>query len=140
MFLGHTEDGFAGLETALRLSPRDPNVPLWQFYMCHSAWNDTTPTSVTAKRVCVTLFRLLPTAANLVKFGRKGQRFANAGSPVFICRTRKRQARFRSRSKNMRNGFDGLSRCDARRWRATEIPAFSVENVSKAFANRKSCA
>ncbi|HEY1781168.1 MAG TPA: winged helix-turn-helix domain-containing protein [Roseiarcus sp.] len=35
MFLGHSEDGFAGLETALRLSPRDPNVPWWQFNMCH---------------------------------------------------------------------------------------------------------
>ena len=35
MFLGHSEDGFAGLETALRLSPRDPGVPAWQFYMCH---------------------------------------------------------------------------------------------------------
>src|SRR6516164_4514541 len=74
---------------------------------------------------------MLPTAANLVKFGRKSQPFAKAGSPVFICRTRKRQGRFRSRSKNIRNGFDGLSRCDARRWRATEIPTFSVENVSK---------
>jgi adenylate cyclase len=35
MFLGHSEDGFAGVETALRLSPRDPGVPGWQFYMCH---------------------------------------------------------------------------------------------------------
>jgi tetratricopeptide (TPR) repeat protein len=26
---------FAGVETALRLSPRDPNVPYWQFDMCH---------------------------------------------------------------------------------------------------------
>ena len=26
MFLGHSEDGFAGVETALRLSPRDPDV------------------------------------------------------------------------------------------------------------------
>ena len=26
MFLGHSEDGFAGIETALRLSPRDPDV------------------------------------------------------------------------------------------------------------------
>ena len=34
MFLGHSEDGFAGVETALRLSPRDPTC-LWQFYMCH---------------------------------------------------------------------------------------------------------
>ena len=35
MFPGHSEDGFAGIETALRLSPRDPGVPWWQFYMCH---------------------------------------------------------------------------------------------------------
>ena len=35
MFLGHSENGFAGVETALRLSPRDPSVPWWQFYMCH---------------------------------------------------------------------------------------------------------
>ena len=35
MFLGHSEDGFAGVETALRLSPRDSQVPSWQFYMCH---------------------------------------------------------------------------------------------------------
>jgi adenylate cyclase len=35
MFLGHAEDGFAGLETALRLSPRDPLVPNWQSMMCH---------------------------------------------------------------------------------------------------------
>jgi adenylate cyclase len=35
MFLGRSEDGFAGLETALRLSPRDPNVAWWQFEMCH---------------------------------------------------------------------------------------------------------
>ena len=35
MWLGHSENGFAGVETALRLSPRDPNVPEWQFFMCH---------------------------------------------------------------------------------------------------------
>ena len=35
MFLGHSEDGFAGVETALRLSPRDPEVSSWQFDMCH---------------------------------------------------------------------------------------------------------
>ena len=34
IFLGHAEDGFAGVETALRLSPRDPQLPWWQFYMC----------------------------------------------------------------------------------------------------------
>jgi adenylate cyclase len=35
MFLGHSEDGFTGVETALRLSPRDPGANWWQFYMCH---------------------------------------------------------------------------------------------------------
>jgi adenylate cyclase len=35
MYLGHSEEGFAGVETALRLSPRDPgSVPWWQYYMC----------------------------------------------------------------------------------------------------------
>jgi tetratricopeptide (TPR) repeat protein len=34
VFLGHAEDGFKGIETALRLSPRDPQVPYWQLYMC----------------------------------------------------------------------------------------------------------
>ena len=34
MFLGRSEDGFAGVETALRLSPRDSYVPWWQYYMC----------------------------------------------------------------------------------------------------------
>jgi TolB-like protein/DNA-binding winged helix-turn-helix (wHTH) protein len=33
-FSGHAEDGFAGIETALRLSPHDPHVPWWHFYMC----------------------------------------------------------------------------------------------------------
>jgi class 3 adenylate cyclase/TolB-like protein len=35
-FLGHSEDTFADFETALRLSPRDPGVPWWQFHICHS--------------------------------------------------------------------------------------------------------
>ena len=34
LFLGRAEDSFAGVETALRLSPRDPELPWWQFYMC----------------------------------------------------------------------------------------------------------
>jgi adenylate cyclase len=34
MFVGRDEDGLAGVETALRLSPRDPHVPWWQFDMC----------------------------------------------------------------------------------------------------------
>jgi TolB-like protein/class 3 adenylate cyclase len=48
MFVGHAEDGFAGVETAFRLSPRDPNVPWWQFWMCvlhaHLAhWEEAIP-------------------------------------------------------------------------------------------------
>jgi class 3 adenylate cyclase/TolB-like protein len=35
LFLGHSEEGFSGVEKALRLSPRDPGVPFWQFFMCH---------------------------------------------------------------------------------------------------------
>jgi hypothetical protein len=34
---------------------------------------------------------MLPTAANLAKFGREGQPFAKAGSPVFICLIKKPQ-------------------------------------------------
>ena len=34
MFLGQSEDGFSGLETALRLSPRDRFVPIWQYNIC----------------------------------------------------------------------------------------------------------
>jgi adenylate cyclase len=34
-YLGRAEDGFAGVEAALRRSPRDPGgVPWWQYYMC----------------------------------------------------------------------------------------------------------
>ena len=35
MFLGRSEDGFAGVEKALRLSPRDPFVWVWRHYICH---------------------------------------------------------------------------------------------------------
>ena len=35
LFLGRAEDGFSGIETAFRLSPRDPLVPSWQFQVCH---------------------------------------------------------------------------------------------------------
>ncbi len=35
LFLGRSEDGFSGLETAFRLSPRDPFVPFWQYRVCH---------------------------------------------------------------------------------------------------------
>jgi tetratricopeptide (TPR) repeat protein len=34
MYLGRAEDGLVGLETAFRLSPRDPGVPYWQFFTC----------------------------------------------------------------------------------------------------------
>jgi class 3 adenylate cyclase/TolB-like protein len=34
MFVGRAEDGFAGVETAPRLSPRDPNAPFLQYFMC----------------------------------------------------------------------------------------------------------
>ena len=35
LYLGRAEEGFSGLETALRLSPRDPRVPLWQANVCY---------------------------------------------------------------------------------------------------------
>ena len=35
IFLGRSDKGFSGLETALRLSPRDPEAPTWQYWMCH---------------------------------------------------------------------------------------------------------
>jgi adenylate cyclase len=35
IFPGHSENGFEGVEKALRLSPRDPSVHFWQFFMCH---------------------------------------------------------------------------------------------------------
>jgi class 3 adenylate cyclase/TolB-like protein len=35
MFLGHADEAFADVETALRLSPRDPNVTWWQYFICH---------------------------------------------------------------------------------------------------------
>ena len=34
LYLGRAEDGFSGLETAFRLSPRDPAVPIWQTNVC----------------------------------------------------------------------------------------------------------
>jgi adenylate cyclase len=35
LYLGRAEDGFSGLETAFRLSPRDPFVPIWQLEICN---------------------------------------------------------------------------------------------------------
>jgi adenylate cyclase len=34
VFFGRAVDGLAEVETAFRLSPRDPSAPWWQFYMC----------------------------------------------------------------------------------------------------------
>jgi adenylate cyclase len=34
VYFGRAADGFAGIETAFRLSPRDPGAPWWQFYLC----------------------------------------------------------------------------------------------------------
>src|SRR5271166_1058303 len=34
LYLGRSEDGFSGLETAFRLSPRDPYVHFWQAEVC----------------------------------------------------------------------------------------------------------
>jgi adenylate cyclase len=34
MFVSRSEEGLAGVEAALRLSPRDPQVPTWQLFMC----------------------------------------------------------------------------------------------------------
>ncbi len=35
LYLGHAEDGFAGVGTALRLSPHDTMAPYWQSFVCH---------------------------------------------------------------------------------------------------------
>jgi adenylate cyclase len=35
MFFGHAEEGVAGQETALRLSPHDPMAPIWQVHLCY---------------------------------------------------------------------------------------------------------
>jgi adenylate cyclase len=48
-YLGRADDGFAVVETALRLNPRDPGLgPMWQYYMCslHGAlahWDQAIP-------------------------------------------------------------------------------------------------
>ena len=34
LYLGRAQDGFSGLETAFRLSPRDPEAPIWQQQDC----------------------------------------------------------------------------------------------------------
>jgi adenylate cyclase len=35
LLIGRSEAGFAGLETAIKLSPRDPNRPWWEWMICH---------------------------------------------------------------------------------------------------------
>jgi tetratricopeptide (TPR) repeat protein len=35
LFVGHGEHGFSGIENAFRLSPHDPLLPNWQYWMCH---------------------------------------------------------------------------------------------------------
>jgi adenylate cyclase len=35
LFLGRAAEGFAGIETAMRLSPRDPARPSWEYQICH---------------------------------------------------------------------------------------------------------
>jgi adenylate cyclase len=35
LFLGRAAEGFSGLETAMRLSPRDPVRPIWEQQICH---------------------------------------------------------------------------------------------------------
>jgi hypothetical protein len=34
-FVGHAEDGFSDVETAIRLSPHDPARPFWDYHICH---------------------------------------------------------------------------------------------------------
>jgi hypothetical protein len=34
MYIGRSADGVADIETALSLSPRDPMVPYWRWWMC----------------------------------------------------------------------------------------------------------
>ena len=46
LFIGHSEDGLAGIETAIRLSPRDTDLPDWQTWMCYlqahlTQWDQT---------------------------------------------------------------------------------------------------
>jgi adenylate cyclase len=35
LFLGHAAEAFAGIETAMSLSPRDPVRPFWEYEICH---------------------------------------------------------------------------------------------------------
>ena len=40
LYLGRAEDGFSGPETAFRLSPRDPSVPIWTFASSTIFWRN----------------------------------------------------------------------------------------------------
>jgi adenylate cyclase len=35
LFLGRAAEAFSGVETATRLSPRDPVRPFWEYFICH---------------------------------------------------------------------------------------------------------
>jgi adenylate cyclase len=35
LFLGRAAEAFSGVETAMKLSPRDPFYPFWEFMICH---------------------------------------------------------------------------------------------------------
>jgi TolB-like protein/tetratricopeptide (TPR) repeat protein len=35
LFLGRAAEGFSGVETAMKLSPRDPLRPIWELQICH---------------------------------------------------------------------------------------------------------
>jgi hypothetical protein len=50
---------------------------------------------------------MLPTAANLVKFGRKGQPLANAGSPVSFARQGSAKRDFDLEARTSRTGLMG---------------------------------
>ena len=34
-FVGHAEEGFSDVETAMKLSPHDPDMPTWEYNLCH---------------------------------------------------------------------------------------------------------
>jgi adenylate cyclase len=47
-FVGHAEEGFSDVETAMRLSPHDPDMPPWEYYLCHlhshlAQWDQAIP-------------------------------------------------------------------------------------------------
>jgi tetratricopeptide (TPR) repeat protein len=47
-FVGHAGEGFPDIETAIRLSPRDPDMPFWEYSICHlhshlAQWDQAIP-------------------------------------------------------------------------------------------------